>query len=64
MDRRAAFFLGAAIVSAVLVPVTERGHRWVPIALAIVYVVLAAASWADRRSRHVGGGPAGPPGPP
>ncbi len=52
MDRRALFFLGAAIVCAVLVPVTEAEHRWVPIALAIVYALLALASWADTRSRR------------
>ena len=54
MDRRAAFFLGAAIISAVLIPVTERQARWVPISLAIVYLLLAVASWADRRSRRLG----------
>ena len=52
MDRRAAFFLGAAVVAAVLIPVTEASQRWVPIVLSIVYVLLAAASWADRRSRR------------
>ena len=54
MDRRAAFFLGAAVVSAVLIPVTEQEQRWVPAALAIVYVVLAVASWADKRTRTRG----------
>ena len=51
MDRRAIFFLGAAVVSALLIPVTEQAQRWVPVALAIVYAVLSLASWADRRSR-------------
>ena len=51
MDRRAAFFLGAAVVSAILIPVTEQAQRWVPAVLAIVYVVLAIASWADKRTR-------------
>jgi hypothetical protein len=51
MDRRALFFLGAAIVAAVLVPVTEPDLRWVPVFLAVVYVLLALASWADRRTR-------------
>jgi hypothetical protein len=55
MDRRAAFFLFAALAAALLVPVTEEEHRWVPIALVIVYLVLAAASWADRRSRRAAG---------
>ena len=54
MDRRAAFFLGAAVVSAILIPVTEQAQRWVPAALAIVYVVLAVASWADKRTRTRG----------
>jgi hypothetical protein len=51
MDRRAAFFLGAALVSALLVPLTEAAQRWVPIALAVVYLLLAVASWADRRTK-------------
>jgi hypothetical protein len=51
MDRRAAFFLAAAVVSALLIPVTEQQQRWVPTALALVYVLLAIASWADRRTR-------------
>jgi hypothetical protein len=51
MDRRALFLLGAAVVCAVLIPVTESEQRWVPIALAIVYVLLALASWADARGR-------------
>ena len=51
MDRRALFFLGAAVVCAVLIPVTESEQRWVPIALSIVYTLLALASWADARGR-------------
>ena len=54
MDRRAIFFLGAAVVSALLVPVTEQAQRWVPVMLAVVYVVLAVASWADKRTRSRG----------
>jgi hypothetical protein len=54
MDRRAAFFLGAAVVCAILIPVTEQAQRWVPAALAIVYVVLAVASLADKRTRTRG----------
>ncbi|MBA3289828.1 MAG: hypothetical protein H0U21_17750 [Acidimicrobiia bacterium] len=50
MDRRALFFFGAAVVAAMLAPVTEHEHRWVPIALAIVYVVLGVASWADHHT--------------
>jgi hypothetical protein len=52
MDRRALFFLAAAIVCAMLIPVTESGQRWVPVFLSIVYTVLAVASWADFHSRR------------
>ena len=52
MDRRAVFFLGAAIVCAVLIPITETEQRWVPISLSIVYTLLSLASWADARSRR------------
>jgi hypothetical protein len=51
MDRRAAFFAGAALLSMLLIPITEQQHRWVPSALAAVYLLLALASWADRRTR-------------
>jgi hypothetical protein len=52
MDRRALFFVGAAIVCALLIPVTEQEDRWVPASVAVVYVLLALGSWADRRSRR------------
>ena len=52
MDRRAAFFSLAAAVSAILIPVTEDPDRWVPAALAVVYLLLAIASWADHRTRR------------
>ncbi len=51
MDRRAAFFLFASALAVALIPVADPEHRWVPIAVAIVYVVLAVASLADARSR-------------
>lgn len=51
MDRRATFFLVAAVVCALLVPVTDDDFRWVPIATSIVYVLLAIASFLDARSR-------------
>ena len=54
MDRRAVFFVGAAIVCAMLIPVTEQQQRWVPTMLVIVYFVLAVASWADKRTRARG----------
>ena len=51
MDRRAAFFLLASAISLALIPVAEPPDRWVPITVAVAYVVLAAASIADARSR-------------
>jgi hypothetical protein len=51
MDRRAVFFLAAAIVCAVLIPVTEPEFRWVPISLTIVYTLFSLASWAETRGR-------------
>jgi hypothetical protein len=52
VDRRAVFFLGAAAVSALLIPVTGAALRWVPTWLAVVYVVLALASYLDWRSNN------------
>ena len=52
IDRRAIFLLGAALVCAVLIPITEPDNRWVPISLSIVYVLLSLASWADARGRR------------
>jgi hypothetical protein len=50
MDRRAIFFLGAGAMSALLIPETDAELRWVPTLLALIYVVLAAASYFDWRS--------------
>jgi hypothetical protein len=50
-DRRATFFLAAGLVCALLIPLSDPKHRWVPVSLAVVYVLLAAASALDRRSR-------------
>jgi hypothetical protein len=52
MDRRAIFFLGAAAVSAAIIPETEAKLRNVPEILAVVYVLLAAASYFDWRSNN------------
>jgi len=52
MDRRAIFFLGAAVLAAALIPATDEELRWVPIWVAGIYVALAAASWLDWRSNH------------
>jgi hypothetical protein len=49
MDRRALFFLLAAVVSALLVLLTDPPLRWVPEALSATYVLLALASYLDAR---------------
>ena len=52
MDRRAVFFLGAAIICVVLIPITPAAQRWAPIVLSITYTLLSVASWADARGRR------------
>jgi hypothetical protein len=51
MDRRAAFFLLAAALCFVLVPIADHEHRWVASGLGVVYVLLALASFLDARSK-------------
>lgn len=52
LDQRALFFLGAAVVAALLIPLTESDLRWVPQAVAVVYVLLALASYLDWRTNR------------
>jgi predicted small integral membrane protein len=52
MDRRALFFLGAALVCLVLVPLTPADLRWFALVLSAVYLLLAVASALDNRSRR------------
>lgn len=52
MDRRALFFLGAAVVCLALTPLTPSEFRWFALTLAGVYLVLAAGSALDNRSRR------------
>ena len=54
MDKRAVFFLIAATISYLLVPVTPAGLGYVGAVLGTVYVVLALLSALDHRSRHGG----------
>ena len=54
MDRRAVFFLGAAFISFVLIPLTPAGFGYVGGILGTVYLVLALLSALDHRSRHGG----------
>jgi hypothetical protein len=51
-DRRALFFLVAAVICVLLVPVAEAKYRSLTLGLVGVYVLLAVASWLDFRSRH------------
>lgn len=57
MDRRALFFLGAAALCALMIPLADASQRWVPIVVAIVYVLLALASALDTYTRHHSGEP-------
>jgi hypothetical protein len=52
MDRRAVFFICAAIVSIALAPATDPKVRWVPEWLAVLYVALALLSLLDAWSQH------------
>lgn len=51
MDRRAAFFLSAAVVCFLLVPVSD-GYAWVSVTVGVVYLVLALSSWLDARGHR------------
>ena len=48
-DKRARFFLLAALVCVALVPVAEDRFRNLTIGVAITYTLLALASWLDSR---------------
>jgi Ca2+/Na+ antiporter len=61
MDRRALFFLFAAVVCGMLAPVTDREYRWVPLGLVVLYALLALASFADSRSQRRNGAERDPP---
>ncbi len=50
MDRRALFFLVAAVLAGALYFVVDSDLRYVPRTLAIVYVLLATVSWLDWRA--------------
>jgi hypothetical protein len=51
VDKRALFFLAAAGLCLLILPVTPDAYRTVGIVLVITYLVLALASWLDHRSR-------------
>jgi hypothetical protein len=60
IDRRITFFLAAAVVSALMTPLAPGELRWVPVATAVTYVVLAILVALESLSGRKGRGP-GPP---
>jgi len=57
MDRRALFFVGAAVACALMIPASDADLRWVPSVLVVVYLILALGSALDTYSRHHRHGP-------
>jgi hypothetical protein len=55
MSRRVTFFVGAAVLCALLVPLAPADLRWVPMATSAVYVVIASLTgledWLEERRR-------------
>jgi hypothetical protein len=57
MSRRVVFFVGAAVLCALLLPVAPADLWWVPVTVSAVYFVLAALTgledWLEsRRGEH------------
>jgi hypothetical protein len=52
MDKRAQFFVVAAVVCLLLLPVAGEDYRNVTLGVAATYLVLALASYLDFRSRR------------
>ena len=46
-DKRAQFFVLAALVCVALAPVAPEAYRTTTIGVAVTYALLALASWAD-----------------
>ena len=51
VDRRAVFCLLAAAACLLMVPLTPEAYRWVGVTLTVAYLLLAAGSYFDFRSR-------------
>ena len=51
-DRRAMFFLLAALVCLLLLPLADDDFRWVTLGVSFTYMVLALASYLDFRGRR------------
>jgi len=52
VNRRVAFFAGAAVVCFLLIPLLDSKYQWVPKALGTLYVLLALAATAEVLSRR------------
>ena len=52
MDRRVLFFVAAAAACVLLVPLAPTQFRWVCWSVAVVYLLLAAGSGLDTRTRR------------
>jgi len=50
-DRRARFFLLAALVCLIMIPLADHQFRTLTLGVAATYVLLALASYLDFRSR-------------
>jgi hypothetical protein len=50
-DKRAQFFVLAALVCAALVPLADAEFRKITVGVAVTYLLLALASFLDHRSR-------------
>lgn len=53
-DKRALFFLGAAIACFLVAPVGLAEHREIAIGVGVLYLVFALLSYLDDRSRAQG----------
>lgn len=51
-DKRAVFFIGAAVLCLLLVPVAQHEFRALTLGVAATYLLLALASWLDHRGHQ------------
>ena len=51
-DRRAMFFLLAALVCFLLLPLAADDFRWITLGVSFTYLLLALASYLDFRGRR------------
>jgi hypothetical protein len=56
MDRRAIFFVGAALLCLLLTPIAQQEYQEISLGVAAIYILLAILSALDHRSRRRSGG--------